>query len=191
MADLSGELTRTIGLVGLLTISLLLLLNVVLLIQNRALKSAERKAVGVSLSEGRSMPAIAGFDLAGRERVFEWNTDTRKTLLFCFSPRCGYCKANMPNWLAIIKTIDRSAFRVVMVSSISEGAKEYLDQYNIRDIPVLIEPSPTVLVDYAMHVTPQTVLLDPGGRIENAWPGVFTQQQKPLIEQALRLELPK
>ena len=167
----------------------LLGLNIVLIVQNSHLKATVKKGE-VALIEGQSMPAIAGKDIEGQEQIFDWGKDGRKTLLMNFSPRCGYCRENMPNWLAILQTIDKSAYRVLLVSSISDGAKEFIDKYEIKDIPIIVEPEPKVLVNYLMYVTPQTILLNPDGKIAKIWTGAFINEQKSQIEQSLNVKLP-
>lgn len=183
------EFSRTTVLVSAFVLFGLIVSNAALVVQNRNLKESMQKGE-VALVEGQSMPAIAGMDLEGREQIFDWGKDNRKTLLMNFSPRCGYCRANMPNWTAILQGIDKLAYRVVLVSSISDGAKEYIEKYNIKDVPVIVEPEPKVLVNYLMHITPQTVLLNSDGKIEKVWVGKFVNEQKPYIEQSLNVSLP-
>jgi len=190
MATLSTfEFSRTTVLVSVFLLLGLLALNAALIVQNRNLNSSIQKGEA-ALVEGQSMPAIAGIDLEGREQIFDWGNDNRKTLLMNFSPRCGYCRANMPNWTAILQGIDKSAYRVVVVSSISDGAKEYIEKYKIKDVPVIVEPEPKVLINYLMHITPQTILLNPDGKIEKVWVGKFVNEQKTNIEKALNVSLP-
>lgn len=168
----------------------LLASNAALIVHNRNLNSSILRGE-VALAEGQSMTAITGIDADGREQIFEWGKDNRKTLLMIFSPRCGYCRENMPNWMAILQGIDKSAYRVVVVSSISDGAKEYVEKYKIKDVPIIVEPEPKVLADYLMHITPQTVLLNSDGKIEKVWVGKFINEQKGYVEQALNVNLPK
>lgn len=191
MSSLSAfEFSRTTVFVAVFVLFGLLASNAAMLIQNRNLNLSIQKAEA-ALAEGQSMPAIAGFDLEGREQVFGWGNDKRKTLLMNFSPRCGYCRANMPNWAAILQGIDKSAYRIVVVSSISDGAKEYVEKYNISGVPVIIEPEPKVLINYLMHITPQTIVLDSDGKIEKVWVGKFVDEQKPEIERTLNVNLPR
>lgn len=184
------ELSRTTVFIVTLIAIILVGLNIVLTFQNRNLKATIRQGE-VALAEGQSMPGIAGKDLEGKEQTFDWGKDSRKTLLMNFSPRCGYCHENMSNWTAILQEIDKSLYRIVMVSSISDGAKEYIEKYKIKDIPVIVEPEPKVLVNYLMHITPQTILLNPDGKIAKVWVGRFIDDQKPQIEQFLNVNLPK
>ena len=189
MATLSTfEFSRTTVLVSVFLLLGLLASNTALVVQNRNLKASMQKAEA-ALAEGQSMPVITGIDLEGQEQIFDWGKDNRKTLLMNFSPRCGYCRANMPNWTAILQGIDKSAYRVVMVSSIPDGAKEYVEKYKIKDVPIIVEPEPKVLINYLMHITPQTILLNSDGKIENVWVGKFVNEQKPSIEKALNVSL--
>ncbi len=162
----------------------LLVSNVALLVQNRDLKL---KAIGENLvpTVGRTMPPISGIDINDEKLDFRWNSDESKTLLLIFSPRCGFCHENMPSWNSIIEKIDKENFRILAVSSVQEGTKEFVEKYNLKGFPVISEPDARILVDYGMQVTPQTVLLDGNGRVEKIWLGAIQNDQKPEIEEVL------
>lgn len=187
---LTFEFSRMTVLISVFLLLGLLASNAALIVQNRNLNLSVQRGE-VAITEGQFMPAIAGIDVNGHEQIFDWGKDTRKTLLMIFSPRCGYCRENMPNWMAILQGIDKSAYRVVVVSSISDGAKEYIEKYQIKDVPIIIEPEPKVLIDYRMYVTPQTVLLNSDGKIEKNWIGKITDEQKAYVNQSLNVNLPQ
>lgn len=190
MASSTFEFSRTTVVVSVLLLLGLLASNVALIIHIRTLNSSVQNGQ-TALAEGQLMAPVTGIDVSEQKQLFEWGKDNRKTLLMIFSPHCGYCQQNMPNWTAILQGIDKSAYRVVMISSISEGVKEYIDRYQIKDVPIIVEPEPKVLVDYQMYVTPQTILLGSDGKIERYWIGEITGEQKTHVEQSLNVILPK
>jgi hypothetical protein len=65
------------------------------------------------------------------------NNDPRRVVVLVFSPRCGFCITNMPDWKAILQSIDRNSYRIVAVSIISDGVKEYVSQQKLTDAPSL------------------------------------------------------
>lgn len=169
----------------------LLIFNILLLIQNRNLKTSTQRRSENLLTPGKVLPPLSGITISGSKEKIEWNKDNRKTLILIFSPRCGYCHENMPNWKSILQTIDRTKFRPVLVSIIPEEAKEYLEKYSLADMPNFIEPEPQAKVEYAMHLVPQTLLVDPNGKLEKIWIGLIQDEQKGEIENYLGVRLSK
>jgi peroxiredoxin len=168
-------------------------LNVALIVQNRALKAAASTPISnrsIVLKPGKLLPALTGMDTEGRELKFEYGTDPRKTVLMVFSPRCPYCTENMPNWKAIARGIDAKSFRVVAVSTSSEGVKDYVAKHDLTNVSVIADIEPKNRVDYEMTLTPQTVLIAPDGTAEKVWTGRIGEAERGEIEQRLGVELP-
>jgi hypothetical protein len=179
----------TVFIIALL-IGTLVVLNVLLIVQNKNLKdtskSMDREIV---LQEGKMVKPLSGRDAEGKTHVFEWGADERKTLMMIFSPRCGYCLENMPMWDEIIKKADNSAFRIVAASSVADGTAEFIKDYQIKNIPLVVETEPSSKVDYVMYLTPQTVLLKPNGEVEKVWIGPIQNEIKNEVENYLNIEL--
>ncbi len=173
--------------------TVLIALNVALVIQNRKLKAIAANAGGsraIVLPPGKALPTLSGFDTEGRQRVFDYGSDARKTILLVFSPRCAYCTDNMPNWKAITQGVDDKAFRVIAISTLSEGAKEYADKHGLHGIPVIADPDPKNRVAYEMNITPQTVLVSADGTAEKVWTGLIQGAERDEIERQLGVALP-
>lgn len=168
-------------------------LNVALIVQNRSLKAATPNVGGsrsIALKAGKSLPTLTGIDTEGRKLTFDFGTDPRKTVLLVFSPHCPYCAKNMPNWRAIAQGIDAKSFRVVAVSILSEGVKEYAAKNELTNIPIIADPDPKNRVAYEMNLTPQTVLIDANGKAEKVWTGLITGTERDEVEQSLGVNLP-
>jgi peroxiredoxin len=173
-----------------LFILILLTLNMALIIQNKNLKRTLTAAANNTglLNVGNLIPPLSGLDMDGNEFTVDYRQDSRKAVLLVFSPRCGFCTMNMPNWKAIIQGIDRNAYRLVAVSVESDGVKEYLDQNGFSNIPVMAEINPGTKVAYGINATPQTVLIDSLGRVEKVWIGVIESEDWRDVEQSLTLK---
>ena len=167
----------------------LLAANAALLVQNKNLRARQATNRSIALSEGALVPSLSGVDVDGKEFTLDFGTDARKALILVFSPRCGYCTKNMPNWSAIAEGLDRRSFRIVAVSIISEGVREYVGQHGLNDIPVVSEVDPKTRVSYEMNVTPQTILVDSHGRVEKIWTGVLLQDELTEVSRFLNLKL--
>jgi peroxiredoxin len=170
----------------------LVALNVGLVVQNRTLKAAAGGggARAIVLPAGKSVPALSGLDSEGRQLVFDYGSDPRKTLLLVFSPRCPYCTKNMPNWNALTLGLNEKEFRVVAVSTVPEGVKEYAEKHGLNNIPVITTPDPKDKVAYEMNVTPQTVLIGSDGTVEKVWTGLIQGAERDDIQKQLGVSLP-
>ena len=142
------------------------------------------------LKEGTIVPSLSGIDLDGNRYALAYGSDPRKVVMFVFSPRCGFCTKNMPNWIAIADTLDRKSFRIVAVSIVSEGVKDYVSQSKLAGVPIIAEVDPKSRLSYEMTVTPQTILIDSTGRVEKVWIGLTLKDDRADIERSLKVKLP-
>jgi peroxiredoxin len=126
-------------------------------------------------------------DVDGKEINVDYKNDPRKAVLLVFSPRCKFCTKNMPNWREIIKRLDQNSHRLIAVSLVSEGVREYVAQQGLSDVPVIAEMAPVSKQSYHMTATPQTVLIDSQGRVEKVWSGVIEPGAWHDLEQSLAL----
>ncbi len=183
-----SEVSKLTILINAILIVGLIAMNVAFYLQNKSIKAAIYNGE-MTLALGQTMPPISGVDINGQNQIFNWKDDNRKTLLLVFSPKCGACIENMPYWKAILQQIDKSKFKVIVMSSISEGAEEFVEKYEIEDFPLVVEPDAKVYAKYLLHLTPQTVLLNSDGEIEKVWLGSIQPEQKESIEESLTINL--
>lgn len=167
-------------------------LNVALVVQNKSLKAAAANAGSrsIALKAGKVLPTLTGVDTEGRALTFDYGADPRKTVLLVFSPRCPYCTSNMPNWRALAQGLDPKSYRVVAVSLLSEGVKEYVTEHGLANVPVIADPDPKNRVAYEMNLTPQTVLIAPDGTAEKVWTGLIRGAERDEVKQRLGVSLP-
>jgi peroxiredoxin len=135
------------------------------------------------------VPSLSGTDLDGKDFTLSYSNDPRKVVLLVFSPRCGACTKNMPNWKAMLQSLDQNSYRIVAVSTVSDGVKEYVGQQKLTDIPIISEVDPKSRVSYEMNVTPQTILINSDGVVEKLWIGVLSPDERNEVEQSLGLKL--
>ncbi len=171
---------------------ILVVLNIILVMQNRDLKASLNARVGRpdDLKPGTAVPALEGTDLNGNAVIISYGVDRRKTVLLSFSPQCDFCEKNMPNWEAIIKGVDKNTFRVVGISLIAAGTKEYISRHNFADTLLMTDIRVENRKAYKFHSTPQTVLIDASGKVEKVWTGLIRGEMRKEIEQALGVRLP-
>lgn len=169
---------------------LLVVMNILLVLQNKALKGAFGSSNRqLETRPGTLLPQIRGRGVDGNEVTISYGQDPRKTLLLVFSPKCGACTQNMPHWQSLIRKLDTKYYRVIAASLIGLGVKEYLEPYDLGELPVIAEVDPADRVSYNLALTPQMILIDSDGRAEMAWTGVLRDEKKADVERALSIRL--
>ena len=192
MSDLSSgyKISKKAAILFVLLVTALIALNASLIIQNRSLRASAGTRSPV-LHPGTIVPSLSGKDLDGKDFTLSYTNDPRKVVLLVFSPRCGFCNRNMPNWKAILQSLDRNSYRIVAVSILSDGVKEYVSQQKLTDVPIIAEVDPKGRVSYEMNVTPQTILINSDGKVEKLWIGLFSPDDRSDVEQSFSLKLPQ
>jgi hypothetical protein len=72
---------------------------------------------------------------------------------------------------------------------LDKGVEEYRSAHAI-DANILVSPSPQTREGYRMGGTPQTILLDPAGKVINSWMGAYADDTAEEVETALGITLP-
>lgn len=153
----------------------LLAANIALIHQNNQLKSQlSLPPPSLEAAAGTQMPDLRGFDPEGKPVEVEYGKDPRKVLVLVFSPTCPFCDQNWPKWEQVISSLDRSVVRPVGVDVTSTAKAPFLSQHQLTGLPVFEKVEPRVMLNYRFQLTPQTILLDPAGKVEKVWTGVMT-----------------
>src|SRR4051794_8554037 len=153
----------------------LLAVNIALIHQNSQLKAQlSQPPPALELTTGTQMPDLKGFDPEGKPIGVEYGKDPRKVLVLVFSPTCPFCEQNWPKWEQVISSLDRSVVRPVGVDVTSTAKEPFLSQHQLTGLPVVEKVDPRVMLNYRFQLTPQTILLDPAGKVEKVWTGVMT-----------------
>ena len=167
------------------------LMNVALMQQNMQIKaSADQSTRSLVLQPGTEVPPLDGMDANGNRMTVRYGEDNRKTLLLVFSPTCGACRLNMPNWQAIARGLDPRAYRIVAASLAPEGSQEYLERYGLSQIPAMTELDAEDRVSYNLVLSPQLIMVDANGKTEKVWTGALNGVQKQDVENTLNIDLP-
>lgn len=188
-------------LIGMAT--LFMLANIFLIKQNLELKAMILETSGplhntssptagrpAELEVGQTLTALNGVDINGQRTSVAYNQDLRKVVFLSFAPDCDVCEENMPNWEALAKGLDNKSYRVVAVSLVPTGVKEYISHYNLGSIPVLASIDSQDRVTYKLRFTPQTILVSPDGKVEKVWTGAIKGERRKELEKSLGIKLP-
>lgn len=152
----------------------LLAANIALIHQNQQLKSQlALPPPTLETPPGTHVPDLRGQDLSGQPLEVLYGKDSRKVLILVFSPTCPFCDENWPKWERVLSALDRSAVRSVAVDVTAKADAIFISQHHLAGLPVFIQVDPRAVVDYRFHLTPQTILIDPDGKVERVWTGVL------------------
>lgn len=142
-----------------------------------------------SMSVGARFPALMVHDLSGKEVKLSWPSSEKKlTVLYVFSPTCGWCRRNIENFKAM-GTPTRSEYRLVPISLASAGLSKYVEKYGLV-FPVFADPVLPQGGAFAFSGTPETLVISPAGIVKRVWRGAFTDAVKREVEAYLGVHLP-
>lgn len=173
----------------LLIMAALLSSNLLLAKKNRALDRQLMRKGQQYLGVGDHVPTLRGLGLEDGIKTVSYGQEGKDTLIFVFSPACGWCKINLPNWQAIVDQAS-GRYRVVALSILREGTAEYVAKHGLSKASVIVEPEPRDLLAYRFQLTPQTILVDSSGTVKRNWLGAFASEERRDVESTLGVRLP-
>lgn len=109
------------------------------------------------------------------------------TVLYYFSPTCGWCNRNWKNLEALAASAE-GRYRVVALTS-DRDMKTYIAKHNLA-VEVLEGLGVETLEAYRFTVTPHTVVVDATGLVTHEWRGAFRNGIADKIEDLFGLVLP-
>lgn len=133
-------------------------------------------------------PPLTLHDFNGNERTFDWDAQTGKAVIYVFSPDCQWCDRNLESVRALVEQ-GRGHYRVIPVALIRES------ELKAKPVPDLGTPSFLISssvrrAGYRLGGTPQTVVIDKGGRVLANWVGAYTELIQPEVRRVLGVEVP-
>lgn len=149
------------------------------------LNAAESRAV---LELGLAVPEIVGLDAAGSPAVLRYSDARVPTVLYVFTPQCGWCKKNIANLHALINQAG-SRYRVVGVALTRQDLDSYINGEGLR-IPVYSNIRSDIRNVYRLGGTPETIVVSPESKVLRVWQGAYEPQIRAEIEQFLGVDLP-
>lgn len=140
------------------------------------------------LKVGSDAEPIEAKTLAGTHASIIHTGINQPTILYVFSPQCGWCARNMQNFKRVTaETKDK--YKVIGLSLSEDGLRDYIDKYKL-DFPILTNPSVQTVTAYKLGGTPQTVVISAEGKVLKNWSGVFDGNNASEIEEFFNIKLP-
>lgn len=146
------------------------------------MKAAKRLGVGTKV------PNIAGKSPDGKPIEINFATLGKPTILYVFTPTCGWCKRNFNNMMALHRNVEgRYAF--VGVSLTSADVAKYVKQQAI-DYQVVDEIPDSVKDSYKLGGTPTTIVVSPDNKVLKIWFGAYDGQLLTEVSNYFEVSLP-
>lgn len=157
-----------------------LVLNFVLLWQNRSLRSRMELLSGTKVVAGQQMRDLSGVSLDGYLRPIPLpGAGSERLLIIGFSPNCQYCRANQERWQVLARGINvHKGWRVVWVSRDPIVlTTDYCREQGIPYKDVMAEPPEATYDQLGLRIVPRTIVIGPGGIVEKVWSGQLDRTQ--------------
>jgi peroxiredoxin len=140
------------------------------------------------VAAGSRIPHIAVRDLDGRRFELDWASVPKPTVLYFFSPKCGWCALNLRNIVDLAGT-RKDGFRFVGLSAPVAGLREYV-LANHLDFSVYSVTEQGALRDIGLASTPQTLVISRLGVVIKSWQGAYAARTKQDVEEYFGVHLP-
>lgn len=121
---------------------------------------------------GEVVPPIEVLTMKGDKHLISYREIKLPTVLYIFSPNCGFCKDNAEN----IKHLHEQAnarYRFLGISIEADNLDKALLNYGIA-FPVYTQPSKNSLRVYKFSSTPQTIVISSDGEVIKNWIGDYS-----------------
>ena len=140
-----------------------------------------------TLQVGERVPDMKVKSLAGSDITISYPAD-RPTLVYYFSPTCGWCERNWANFKTILES-SHGQFRVVGLSPTDKDVDKVLREHHVQ-FDVYTGVPPEISRAYHLTGTPQTVLVSAKGTVLGAWSGAYANAQAKEVLAYLGFKLP-
>ena len=140
------------------------------------------------LSAGANVPPVEASDLQGQKATITYADKGKPTVLYVFSPKCGWCSNNMEN-IRTLSDARKDSFSFVGLSLAGDKLEGYVNAHRL-DMPVYQSPSSDALNTLGLGSTPQTIVISAEGKVIKNWIGAYTGEVQADVEKYFGLELP-
>jgi thiol-disulfide isomerase/thioredoxin len=114
----------------------------------------------------------------------------RAVLLTIWATWCWSCREELPALSRLHRDLGGRPPAVVALSVDRDGAevvKPLLEQLNVKDLPVFLDPTGTSVGRLVISGLPTTILFGPDGSERGRWFGVKAWDQKPMMDEIAAL----
>lgn len=139
------------------------------------------------LQLGSSVPALTGYSVDGKQIAFGFSDLHIPTVIYVFSPQCGWCAKNIDSFRSLIAQAG-TGYRVVGLATSRQDLEEYLRRERLT-FPVFASVDSAVVAAYHLGATPTTIVISPEGKVLKVWTGAYQGGLRHEIESFLGVHL--
>ena len=110
------------------------------------------------------------------------------TVLYHFSPGCGWCVRNAPNFKALRDQIS-ARYQVVSYTETTAGLDKFVASTTDPGV-VLTDGRTSIRRSLKLRGTPETIVLDRNGTVVRSWEGAYSGDRQKELEQFFGVHLP-
>lgn len=140
-----------------------------------------------SSTPGTRLPPLTAQDMSGQSVTIRFDEIQVPTLLYVFSPSCGWCRKNEDN-ISSLASQAGDSIRIIGLTLSTDGLTEYVAD---RFPPVkVIRPDSQTMTAYKLSGTPETILVSSDGIVLRVWKGAYSDSTKRELEAYFHVKLP-
>ena len=129
-------------------------------------------------AEASVLPSLPFETTDGQHDLITFDKDT---LVYVFAPGCSWCKRDYPN-IDVIQRATAQRFRFVAITRYGDNAprayeellESYLREHKYAQVALVRGEEISAEVVRGLGLTPQLLVVRPGGKIARAWHGAIT-----------------
>ena len=140
------------------------------------------------LKEGAVVPSITAYALDGSAAEIRFDSVPGPTVLYVFTPPCGWCTRNLPAAKALAENI-KGRYRVLGLSLSSDGLQKYVSDSGLQ-FPIYADISISTRSAYRLGGTPDTLVVSSDGKVMKHWQGAYVGSTKNEVEAYFNVTLP-
>ena len=178
---MSGRRVRSLWWATLAVLVVSVLVNVAQAHRLRSVMTA-----GKQVLLGKSVRPIAALDRAGKTAVVRFDRNV-PTVLYFFSPTCGWCERNWENVRFLANHADGRYRLVGLAAETSIG--EFVDRQRLA-FEVYGGVTPETREALGLSGTPKTIVVSAQGLVTHEWVGAFSGGVAVAIEDVFDINLP-
>jgi len=139
------------------------------------------------LRAGADMKRLMVSDLNGNQTVLEFENATKPTILYVFRPACVWCERNAGALESLANAVAGS-HRLIGLSLVADGTAEFVSEHRMK-FPVYTGIPSAAVSSYKLGATPETILIDPHGKVVQSWKGAYVGVTRSAIEEVLSVKI--
>ena len=187
-AEMSLRRVFTVRTLGIAIVSLSLAFNFLAAAKIHSLRArVEYLMADGKVKVGQRVPPFTVARIDGVEETLRLDNAKTRTVLYVFSPSCGWCKRNIEN----VKALQQSAtdYRLIGLSMVKKDLSAHVASAGFK-FPIYSNIPPDIVGQLRLGGTPNTIIVSEAGTVLKSWVGAYSDTTKTEIESFLKIRLP-